>query len=141
MRGASIGRDLLFETNRFNLSEVREHFINPCCFGEDVAAWLRAKLSERGIRASAPDQEDWGWYLGVEYGGSSYLVGVGGNAAESGEDRNDGEWRVLVEKHRSFWDRVRGRGLLAPDDELLAVLRAILDAEPDFRNVRFEAEA
>lgn len=41
--------DILFDTNRFNLSEVKEHFINPGCFGEDLAVWLRAKLIERGI--------------------------------------------------------------------------------------------
>ena len=35
---------LFFESNRFNLSEVKSHFINPICFGEDVAAWLRSRL-------------------------------------------------------------------------------------------------
>jgi hypothetical protein len=33
--------DILFETDRFNVSEVKRHFINPCCFGEDLAGWLR----------------------------------------------------------------------------------------------------
>jgi hypothetical protein len=23
--------DILFETDRFNVSQVKEHFINPCC--------------------------------------------------------------------------------------------------------------
>jgi hypothetical protein len=77
--------DLLFETDRFNLSEVGDHFINPCCFGEDLAAWLRAKLAERGVRASEPGQEDWGWYLGAEYAGRSYFIGIGGNADEPSE--------------------------------------------------------
>lgn len=27
--------DILFETDRFNASVVKEHFINPCGFGED----------------------------------------------------------------------------------------------------------
>jgi len=33
---------------RFNLSTAKEYFINPDCFGEDLAAWLRDKLTERG---------------------------------------------------------------------------------------------
>jgi len=50
---------ILFRTGRFNLSKVGEHFINPCCFGEDLAAWLRVKLVEKGVEARQPYQEDW----------------------------------------------------------------------------------
>ena len=148
--------DLLFETDRFNLSEVGEHFINPCCFGEDLASWLRTKLVERGVRASEPGQEDWGWYLGAEYAGRSYFIGIGGNAdepgepgsvagaAEAGADRNGGnrgEWRIMVEPHRSLRDRLVGRGQMTPDDEMLTLIRSILAAEPDFENLRSDAGA
>ena len=151
-----MSNDLLFDTNRFNLSEVGEHFINPCCFGEDLAAWLRTKLTERGARASEPGQEDWGWYLGVEYAGRSYFIGIGGNADEGGEpgearepregaqpgtDPNRGEWRIMIEPHRSLRDRLMRRGKLAQDDELHALVRSILVEEPDFENVRTEADA
>jgi hypothetical protein len=51
--------DLLFNSNRLNLSEVRSHFINPICFGEDVAAWLRSRRIERGVPTIEPGQEDW----------------------------------------------------------------------------------
>lgn len=67
-------RDLLFETARFDLSVVGAHFINPCCFGEDAAAWLRARLVERGVDAGAPFQEDWGWGLGATHAGGRYFV-------------------------------------------------------------------
>ena len=33
------------ETDMFEHKEVKLHFINPCCFGEDFAAWLKHKLS------------------------------------------------------------------------------------------------
>jgi hypothetical protein len=39
--------DILFQTNRFNLSEAKEHFINPCCFGEDLAEWLPEQLAKK----------------------------------------------------------------------------------------------
>ena len=53
--------DILFETNRFNVSEVKKHFINPGCFGEGLADWLRQRLSEECVAAEPPGQEDWGW--------------------------------------------------------------------------------
>lgn len=46
--------DIFFETSRYNLSEVKEHFIDDRCVGEDIAAWLHAKLHERGVEASGP---------------------------------------------------------------------------------------
>lgn len=46
--------DILFQTNRFNLSAAKEHFINPCCFGEDLAEWLREQLAKKGVSADAP---------------------------------------------------------------------------------------
>jgi hypothetical protein len=49
--------------------ESGEHFINPCCFGEDLAAWLRSRLAEKNVHAGTPYQEDWGWELPVTLGG------------------------------------------------------------------------
>lgn len=132
--------DLLFETNRFNLSRVEPHFINPCCFGEDAADWLRARLAERGIGASAPAQEDWGWYLGLDYDGEEYFLGIGGNSDETAADPDRGEWRLMLERKRSLWARMTGKDRVAPaDDRLLGVLRAILEEEPGIEKVRAEA--
>jgi hypothetical protein len=58
---------ILFKTNRFNLSKVGEYSINPYCFGEDLAAWLRIKLSERDVEVREPYQEDWGWKLPADH--------------------------------------------------------------------------
>jgi hypothetical protein len=71
-------RHILFKTGRLNVSKVGEHFINPCCFGEDLAAWLRIKLADRGATVGPPGQEDWGWYLRVKYDGDSYFLGNSG---------------------------------------------------------------
>jgi hypothetical protein len=140
--------DLLFETDRFNLSEPGPHFINPNCFGEDLAAWLRARLVERGIDAGEPDQEDWGWYLDATYRGRIYLVGVGGNADDqpgsdgSAGSPNRGEWRIILEPHRTFWERLKTVGRdgapSAIDSEFADVIRTILEAEPGFQNIRTE---
>jgi len=52
------------ETDLFEHREVKPHFINPCCFGEDFADWLRDQLSpltDSGFVFSVPIQEDYGW--------------------------------------------------------------------------------
>ena len=130
--------DLLFETNRFNLSEVKAHFINPCCFGEDLASWLRSKLIEKGMEMTEPGQEDWGWYIEANYNGSWYFVGVGGNADEASGDENQGEWRIMVEKRRSVWGKLAGKSEMSGADEMMTIIWGILEAEPDFRNMRYE---
>ena len=38
-----------FESTTFNMSEPKEYFINPCCFGDDVATWLIGELRKQGL--------------------------------------------------------------------------------------------
>jgi hypothetical protein len=130
--------DIVFDTHRFNLSEVQPHFINPCCFGEDFAAWLRARLIERGIPTIAPGQEDWGWYIVATLGDNAYFIGVGGNADETARDPNQGQWRIMIEKHRSLWEKVTGKNHTSPHEPIFGVIEDVLAREPDFKNVRRE---
>ena len=131
-------QDIVFETSRFNLSEVGEHFINPCCFGEDLAEWLRAKLCERGVSADQPGQEDWGWYTGTTVGGQRYFIGIGGNPTENGAPKNHGEWRIFVEKRRSLWQLISGKNKITPEDEIISLLLNILAQEPDFEQIQLD---
>jgi hypothetical protein len=129
---------LLFRTSRFNLSRVQPHFINPCCFGEDLADWLRGKLFERSVGASEPYQEDWGWELRAEFEKNSYYVGVGGNSDDGATDL--GQWRIMVERRRSIWDRITGKGKIGKDDRMLKLIRDILESQTDFEGLRCEAD-
>jgi hypothetical protein len=128
--------DLLFDTERFNLSAPQPHFINPSCFGEDLAGWLRERLVARSIPTTEPDQEDWGWYIEAAMGEATYLLGIGGNADETGGRPNLGEWRVMVQKHRTLWQKLTGGSPPGADDPMAAIVEEILRAEPDFRNIR-----
>jgi hypothetical protein len=131
-------RCIVFRTNRFNLSKAGEHFINPCCFGEDLAAWLREKLIEKDVETNGPYQEDWGWEFRAALGSDSYYLGVGGNSDQLPEDRDMGEWRIIVEKRRSLGQRLRGAGRIAEDDRMLRTIEAILGEEPTIEGVRRE---
>jgi len=130
--------DILFDTDRFNLSETKEHFINPCCFGEDLAAWLRGKLLERGFPTIKPGQEDWGWYIESALEGNSYFIGIGGSAEESAPEPNFGQWRIMVEKRRSLWEKLSGRNKTSLGDPIFGVIREILKREDDFKDIRYE---
>lgn len=129
---------ILFNTGRFNLSKVGEHFINPCCFGEDLAAWLRLKLIERRIEVLEPYQEDWGWELPVTCGSDSYYLCMTGNSDESSTNKDEGEWRIIVEKRRSIGQRLRGTGKIEADDKMVRTVQEILRAEPSVREVHRE---
>lgn len=128
---------ILFRTSRFNLSKVEKHFINPCCFGEDLAGWLGPRLSSKGVETGPPYQEDWGWEVPAQYESKSYYLCIGGNADQS--RRDDGEWRIIVQKQRSIWERLTGAGKIAVDDPMVKLLKEILSGEPNVREVHLEA--
>jgi hypothetical protein len=117
------------KTARFNLSKVGEHFINPCCFGEDFAGWLQVKLIERNVQVRKPYQEDWGWELPAIVGSDSYYLCMSGNADGSRENEDEGEWNIIIEKKRSLGQRLRGKGKIL-------MLEEILCAEPTIRDVQ-----
>jgi hypothetical protein len=129
---------ILFKTDRFNLSKVGQHFINPCCFGEDLAAWLRVKLIERSIEVHEPYQEDWGWELPARHGSDSYYLCMSGNSDESSKNKDEGEWRIIIEKRRSIGQRLRGTGKINTGNTIVRALQEILGAEPSIREVHSE---
>jgi hypothetical protein len=128
----------VFKTDRFNLSKVGAHFINPCCFGEDLAAWLREQLSNKGVIAREPSQKDWGWGLPSKRNGQSYYLGISGNSNGGTENPDEGEWRVIVEKKRTLWQRITGKGKIRADDSLLVLIKQILIADAGIRDVQME---
>lgn len=125
--------DILFATNRFNVSDPKPCFINECCFGDDLANWLRLKLIEKGIQVEEPYQEDWGWEMRATHPIGSYYLGVTGFQAEPAPDPNAGEWRIMVSKRRSLWQRLSGSNKMASDEEILDVIETVFLREPGFR--------
>lgn len=70
---------IAIETELFEHREVKPHFINPCCFGEDFAAWLMEHLSPMVSPAfsfSEIIQEDYGWGFWVRHRKDAFWVGL-----------------------------------------------------------------
>lgn len=122
---------ILFESGTFNLSEPKEYFINECCFGDDVAHWLRKRLQDSGLTVIEPGQEDWGWYLETNHEGAAYFLGIGGIPPESPAEK--GEWRIMVQKHRSLPEKLLGKNKLAENEPIIVLLKHILASEPGIK--------
>ena len=109
-------------TDLFEHREVKPHFINPCCFGEDFVAWLSrelAPLQNAGFALSEPIQEDYGWGLWARHGGDPFWIAVG--CVEDGPTDGPAEWIVSVayDPGLNVWKRLFHR----PDERAFLVLR------------------
>jgi hypothetical protein len=52
-----------FESTAFNMADPKDYFINPRCFGDDLAKWLIDELRKQGLETDdEPGQEDFGWF-------------------------------------------------------------------------------
>jgi hypothetical protein len=56
-----------FVTERFNTTVTKPTFINPGCFGDDLALWLGEELRTEGCWVGAnPVPEDFGWAVSFD---------------------------------------------------------------------------
>src|SRR4030095_13214248 len=95
-----------FQSASFNTTEARDYFINPCCFGDDLARWLIGRLRSNGIETdSEPGQEDFGWYFNFKVSENVYCVVLG---FRPDEENADGEWVAWLERTRGLVGAIFG---------------------------------
>lgn len=85
------------ETDMFEHREVKPHFINPCCFGEDFAAWLKGELSpltDSGFIFSDIIQEDYGWGFWASHGKDTLWVAF--SYVGEGPEEAPAQWVISV---------------------------------------------
>lgn len=85
-------------TDLFQHEDVKPHFINPCCFGEDFAVWLAAELAPlrgSGFEFSEPIQEDYGWGLWARHGTDSFWIAL--SYTGDGPTEDPAEWVVSID--------------------------------------------
>jgi hypothetical protein len=108
-----------FESSAFNMTTPKDYFINPCCFGDDVAEWLIGELRKQGMGTDEkPGQEDFGWYLNFESAGIGHTFVIGHRP--NGE-MEEGTWIGWLERKRGLIGSIlvgRKRGIQASAAEL-----------------------
>jgi hypothetical protein len=119
----------VFETDLFEHRKVGAHFLNRCCFGEDLALWLKARLlaaPDLALEIGEPLQEDYGWGLWARQGRDRYWIAA--SYMGEGPQEEPAEWTVSVEGPSGLL-----RGLFAsraPAAAIRAQIRRSLEAEP-----------
>ena len=110
------------ETEMFDHREVKPHFINPCCFGEDFAAWLKKEVSplaESGFKISNIVQEDYGWGFWAWHGKDPFWVAV--SYVGDGSQPPPAQWVISVTYDPGL--NLIKRLFLSPDRQALGRLR------------------
>lgn len=128
---------LAFQSTAFNTTTKKDYFINPNCFGDDVARWLIAELRINGYDADeTPGQEDFGWYVRFEIRGAKHDVVIGYRPnSHNGCD----EWICWIERTAGLVGSLFGkRQQIAP--EAVEAIRRILSVSPQIRELRLCSE-
>jgi hypothetical protein len=110
------------ETDLFEHREVKPHFINPCCFGEDFAAWLREQLQpvkDSGFELSNIIQEDSGWGFWARRGRDSFWVAL--SYIGDGPQEAPAQWVLSVSYDAGL--NLLKRVFHKPDRQALQTLR------------------
>jgi hypothetical protein len=127
-----------FKSSAFNMSEPKETFINPCCFGDDVARWLAEQLRGKGYQATGePGQEDFGWYLCFTESGIEHCFVIGHRPADNYEE---GLWIGWLERTRGFLASLMGARKRGIQPAAARVIHEILSGSPQIRDVRWHFE-
>lgn len=124
------------EASRFDTREVKPHFINPNCFGEDFARWLRQEvddLGQAGYELSDPIQEDYGWGFWATKGKDPAWISL--SYCGEGPSEGPAEWVVAVEYDPglNLIKRLFHRPDAAALSGVYGRVRDVLSSAPDIR--------
>jgi hypothetical protein len=117
--------DISVETNLFNHTEVKPHFINPNCFGEDFAEWLRgevASLKNNGYEISDIIQEDYGWGFWISKGKDTFWIAVG--MMGDGPTEEIPQWNISVNYDSGL--NVFKKLFYKPDQNSFVIIRDLI---------------
>jgi hypothetical protein len=123
-----------FRSSAFNTSEVKPYFINPCCFGDDLAKWMIARLRDIGIQTDAePGQEDFGWYFEFEVPAGKHCCVLGYQ-----DDDPEGRWCLWLERSRGFLGSIVGKRRSGIDSAAVQALQTILGNAPEIHELEWQ---
>jgi len=124
---------VVFESGAFNTSEPRPYFINPNCYGDDVARWLAAALPRGAVEVvGEPEQEDFGWYLDLSVDALKHFFVLG---YRPGDAEHEGVWIGEIERPRGLIRFLFGRRDVGVDTRVVSAIHEVLSTSSDVHNV------
>jgi hypothetical protein len=124
-----------FNSTAFNMAKPKDYFINPCCFGDDVAKWVINELRKQGVKADEqPGQEDFGWYLNFEIAGQAYTFVIGHRPTGESEA---GIWIGWLERNPGFIGSLFGGRKRGIQPFAIDTIHRILSSSALIRDVRW----
>jgi hypothetical protein len=124
-----------FESAAFNMAEPKPYFINPSCFGDDVAKWLIGELRKWGVETEEkPGQEDFGWYLNFKVNATEHTLVIGHRPNGRSEAAI---WIGWLERTRSFVGSLSGGRKRGIEPSAVEAIHGILSSSPLIREVRW----
>jgi hypothetical protein len=128
-----------FESTAFNMAEPKDYFINPCCFGDDVAKWLIGELRKQGWETDEePGQEDFGWYLNFAVAGTGHTFVIGHRPTGENEA---GTWIGWLERSRGFIGSLLGGRKRGIQPSAAEAIHRIVSSSPLIRDVRWHFQS
>lgn len=117
---------------KFNVSEVKEYFINPNCFGDDLGDWILSKLSERNISVEedGPDQEDFGWYVNFTIDGEEITCLIIYN-------ESDRVWTLVFEYNAGLIGSIFGKRNKKVGSNVVELFSEILESDPKIKSIEW----
>jgi hypothetical protein len=126
-----------FRSSAFNTSEVKSYFINPCCFGDDLATWMMARLRAAGVQTNdQPRQEDFGWYFEFEVPAGKHCCVLGYREGDP-----EGQWRLWLERSRGFLGSILGMRKRNIDAAAVQAVQDILTKALEIRELEWQEAA
>jgi hypothetical protein len=127
-----------FESAAFNMAEPKDYFINPCCFGDDVAKWLIVELRKLGVEADEkPGREDFGWYLNFRLKGTEHTFIIGHRPTG---DSEAGTWIGWLERSSGLIGSLLGGRKRGIQSAAVDIIDGILLSSPLIRDVRWHSQ-
>lgn len=129
---------ITFESAAFNTSESRPYFLNPECFGDDVARWLGERLRATGASIpEEPGQEDFGWYMEFTVPEGTHCCVIG---FRPGDEVEPGIWIIQIERSRGLFQSLLGRRHRGISAVAIGALHEILSRAEEVSHLRWHRQ-
>ncbi|MFM1814428.1 MAG: hypothetical protein RLZ98_1123 [Pseudomonadota bacterium] len=102
--------------------------------GHALASWLAGATAKHGFLATEVWPEEHGWAVELSRDGQTYLA----TCSIESDEADLAEAHVCLTKHRSVWERVRGRSAFEKSEAVVGHIQAALESSVDVEGLSLD---